>query len=161
MKENTCNQAASCWKFCIWLVERKWCMLKVFLLTASCRSHAIFIKLWAKPFSSLALKARSSKSWRKWNAILSNTMSFTWNKKKKTKQNNKELYNVKKKKKKKLCKEGGNYTTLMNSHKLWQILYTLKGSFFRPHQYPLLTLATFKSIPPLGGGGKGGSREEE
>ena len=64
-----------------------------------------------------------------------------------------------KKKKKKLCKEGGNYTTLLNSHKLWQILYTLRGSFFRPHQYPLLTLATFKSIPPLGGGGKGGGAE--
>lgn len=79
----------------------------------------------------------------------------------KKKPNNKELYNVKKKKKK-LCKEGGNYTTLMNSHKLWQILYTLKGSFFRPHQYPLLTLATFKSIQPWGDGGEGGgSREEE
>ena len=77
--------------------------------------------------------------------------------KKQTKQQ--RTLQCKKKKKKKLCKEGGNYTTLMNSHKLWQILYTLKGSFFRPHQYPLLTLATFKSIPPLGGGGKGGGAE--
>lgn len=76
---------------------------------------------------------------------------------KKKKNQTKQQRTLQCKKKKKLCKEG-NYTTLMNSHKLWQILYTLKGSFFRLHQYPLLTLATFKSIPPLGGGGKGGEQ---
>ena len=37
-------------------------------------------------------------------------------------------------------------------------MYTLKGSFLRPHQYPLLTLASFKSIPPWGGGGRGGEQ---
>ena len=37
------------------------------------------MKLCAKPFRSLVLNARSSKSWRNWKAILSTTMSFTCN----------------------------------------------------------------------------------
>lgn len=47
------------------------------IVTANWFSQAILMKLWAKPFKSLVLKARSSKSCRNWKAMLSTTISLT------------------------------------------------------------------------------------
>jgi len=45
--------------------------------TANWFSQAILMKLCARPFKSLVLKARSSKSCRNWKAMLSTTISLT------------------------------------------------------------------------------------
>ncbi len=47
------------------------------ILTANLWTVAILMKLWARPFSTRVRSDMSSKSWRKWKAILSTTISFT------------------------------------------------------------------------------------